>query len=342
MRSFCRVVFALLLLFSLTAAGWFAYYVFTPVTGSGEVLVQIPKGAGIRQIKELLGYHGLIRDDIRFLALLRLLRELEKKDPPKLRAGEFSVPLGLTPLELIRFLHTAKLVQHLVTVPEGLTMVQIAEIFAKEGWADRAVFLQLCRDSGLLRGLGVEADSLEGYLFPETYSLTRGETDERTIISTMVRRFFAIWKELNTAESNRRAAGFTPHQLLTLASIVEKETGAADERGLIAGVFHNRLRLGMRLQSDPTTIYGIKDFNGNLTKADLLAATPYNTYAIRGLPAGPICNPGKAALAAALRPADVPYLYFVSKNDGSHQFSRTLEEHNRAVFLYQKKRNSGN
>lgn len=342
MRSFCRVVFALLLLLSLTAAGWFAYYVFTPVTGSGEVLIHIPKGAGSRQIKELLGYHGLIRDDIRFLALLRLLRELEKKDPPKLRAGEFSVLFGLTPLELIRFLHTAKPVQHLVTVPEGLTMVQIAEIFAKEGWADRAVFLQLCRDRGLLRGLGVGADSLEGYLFPETYSLTRGETDERTIISTMVRRFFAVWKELNMAESSSRAAGFTSHQLLILASIVEKETGAASERESIAGVFYNRLRLGMRLQSDPTTIYGIKDFNGNLTKADLLAATPYNTYAISGLPAGPICNPGKAALAAVLRPADVPYLYFVSKNDGSHQFSRTLEEHNRAVFLYQKKRNSGN
>ncbi|MCW5205665.1 endolytic transglycosylase MltG [Desulfobulbus sp. F5] len=338
MRSFCRIVFALLLLLSLTAAGWFAYYVFTPVTGSGEVLVQIPKGAGIRQIKELLGYHGLIRDDIRFLALLRLLRELEKKDPPKLRAGEFSVPLGLTPLELIRFLHTAKPVQHLVTVPEGLTMVQIAEIFAKEGWADRAVFLQLCRDSGLLRGLGVEADSLEGYLFPETYSLVRGETDERTIISTMVRRFFAVWKELRATESK----GLNRHQLLTLASIVEKETGAASERKSIAGVFYNRLRTGMRLQSDPTTIYGIKDFNGNLTKADLLAATPYNTYAISGLPIGPICNPGKAALAAALRPADVPYLYFVSKNDGSHQFSRTLKEHNRAVFLYQKKRNTGN
>jgi UPF0755 protein len=342
MRTFCRVFFALFLLISLAAGGWFAHYVFTPSPGSGEVIVDIPKGTGSSQIMALLAEKGLIRADTRFLALLRLLRELERKNPPKLRAGEFSVPLGLTPLQVIRFLHNAKPVQHLVTVPEGLTMAQIAEIFAKEGWADRAVFLQLCRDKAFMQNLGVEVQSLEGYLFPETYSLTRGETDERTIISTMVRRFFAIWKELNTAESNRRAAGFTPHQLLTLASIVEKETGAADERGLIAGVFHNRLRLGMKLQSDPTTIYGIEDFNGNLTKADLLTATPYNTYAISGLPAGPICNPGKAALAAALRPADVPYLYFVSKNDGSHQFSRTLEEHNRAVFLYQKKRNSGN
>ncbi|CAK8720544.1 MAG: UPF0755 protein [Candidatus Electronema aureum] len=335
MRTFCRVFFALLLLVSFAAGGWFAYYVFTLAPGSGEVIVDIPKGAGSRQIKTLLGEKGLIKDDIRFLALLRLLRELERKNPPKLRAGEFSVPLGLTPLQVIRFLHNAKPVQHRVTVPEGLTMAQIAEIFAKDGWTDTAAFLQLCHDRQFIQGLGLEATSLEGYLFPETYSLVRGETDARTIISTMVRRFFAVWKELGAMESR----GLNRHQLLTLASIVEKETGAASERKSIAGVFYNRLRTGMRLQSDPTTIYGIKDFNGNLTKADLLAATPYNTYAISGLPVGPICNPGKAALEAVLHPAEVPYLYFVSKNDGSHQFSSTLEEHNRAVFLYQKKRN---
>ncbi|MGR0482118.1 MAG: endolytic transglycosylase MltG [Candidatus Electronema sp. V4] len=334
MRTFCRVFLALLLLVSLAAAGWFAHYVFTPSLGSGEVVVDIPKGAGSRQIKTLLGEKGLIKDDIRFLGLLRLLREIEKKDPPTLRAGEFSLPLGLTPLQVIRFLHTAKPVQHRVTVPEGLTMAQIAEIFAKEGWADAAVFLQLCHDKQFIHNLEVEADSLEGYLFPETYSIVRGETEARAIISTMVRRFFAVWKELGATESRE----LNRHQLLTLASIVEKETGAASERKSIAGVFYNRLRTGMRLQSDPTTIYGIKDFNGNLTKADLLTATPYNTYAISGLPVGPICNPGKAALEAVLHPAEVPYLYFVSKNDGSHQFSSTLEEHNQAVRKYQKRR----
>lgn len=332
MRTFCRVFFALLLLIILAAAGWFAHYVFTPSPGSGEVIVDIPKGTGSSQIMALLAEKGLIRDDTRFLALLRLLRELERKNPPKLRAGEFSVPLGLTPLQVIRFLHTAKPVQHRVTVPEGLTMVQIAEIFAKEDWANKDVFLQLCHDKQFIHDLGLEATSLEGYLFPETYSLVRGETDARTIISTMVRRFFAVWKELGATESK----GLNRHQLLILASIVEKETGAASERKSIAGVFYNRLRTGMRLQSDPTTIYGIKDFNGNLTKADLLAATPYNTYAISGLPFGPICNPGQAALEAVLHPAEVPYLYFVSKNDGSHQFSSTLEEHNRAVRQYQK------
>uniref|UniRef100_UPI004056CFD1 endolytic transglycosylase MltG n=1 Tax=Candidatus Electronema sp. TaxID=2698783 RepID=UPI004056CFD1 len=334
MRTFCRVFLALLLLISLAAAGWFAHYVLTPSPGSGEVIVDIPKGAGSRQSKTLLSEKGLIKDDIRFLVLLRLLREIEKKDPPKLRAGEFSLPLGLNPLELIRFLHNAKPVQHRVTVPEGLTMAQIAEIFAEEGWADAAVFLQLCQDRDFIRSLGVEADSLEGYLFPETYSLVRGEIDERGIISAMTRRFLAVWQELDAGDDR----GLSRHQLVTLASIVEKETGSAGERDRIAGVFFNRLRTGMRLQSDPTTIYGIKDFNGNLTKADLRAATPYNTYVISGLPPGPICNPGKAALEAAMRPIEAPYFYFVSRNDGSHQFSRTLEEHNRAVREYQKKR----
>jgi UPF0755 protein len=334
MRFLLRSIALLLAASAIAAAGWLAHYVFTPSPGSGEVIVEIPKGAGVRQIKTLLGQNGLIKDDFRFLILLRLLREIEKKDPPRLRAGEFSLPLGLTPLELVRFLSSAKPVQHRITVPEGLTMAQTADIFAKAGWADQAVFLQLCQDQAFIRSLGLEADSLEGYLFPETYSLVRGETDERGIISAMTRRFFAVWKELDAAEEQ----DLNRHQLLTLASIVEKETGSAGERDLVAGVFRNRLRTGMRLQSDPTTIYGIKDFNGNLTKADLRAATPYNTYVIKGLPPGPICNPGRAVLEAALRPAEVPYFYFVSRNDGSHQFSQTLEEHNRAVREYQKRR----
>lgn len=328
----CRIVLILLLVISLSAAGWLAQYAFTPSAGSGEVLVLIPQGAGSRQIKTLLSKHGLLSDELRFLILLRLLRDIE---PLTLRAGEFSLPRGLSPLKLLRFLHKAKPVQHRVTVPEGLTMRQIAEVFAQAGWADAAVFRQLCHDTGFIQHLGLKTDSLEGYLFPETYSLVRGETSERGIISAMVQRFRAVWQELDATAT---AGSLNRQQLLTLASIVEKETGRAGERDLIAGVFYNRLRTGMRLQSDPTTIYGIKDFNGNLTKADLLRATAYNTYVISGLPRGPICNPGKAALAAALRPAQVPYLYFVAKNDGSHQFSRSLEEHNRAVQTYQKRR----
>jgi UPF0755 protein len=332
MRPILRAACLILLLAGLSASGWFAWYVFSPVAGSGEVLVDIPKGAGVREIKTLLGRKGIIRDDIRFLVLMRLLREIERQHPPTLRAGEFSVPLGLTPLQAIRFLAQAKPVQHWITIPEGLTMRQIAAIFAKDGWADAAVFLRLCQDHDFIRSLGLAADSLEGYLFPETYSLVRGETDERGLISRMTGRFFTVWNSLAKPADLR----LNQHELLTLASIIEKETGSAGERELIAGVFYNRLRRGMRLQSDPTVIYGIPDFNGNLTRTDLRTATPYNTYVISGLPPGPICNPGQAALEAALQPAEAPYLYFVSKNDGSHQFSRTLKEHNRAVRRHQR------
>ena len=332
MRRFCFLSFLTLFIAGLSACGWLAWYVFSPVAGSGEVLVDIPKGAGVRDIKTLLAKKGIIRDDLRFLVLMRLLREIERQYPPTLRAGEFLVPLGLTPLQVIRFLQQAKPVQHWVTIPEGLTMRQIAAIFAKDGWADAAVFLRLCQDHDFIRSLGIKADSLEGYLFPETYSVVRGDTNERGLISRMTRRFFTVWNSLAQPANLR----LNQHELLTLASIIEKETGSAGERELIAGVFYNRLRRGMRLQSDPTVIYGIPDFNGNLTRADLRAATPYNTYTINGLPPGPICNPGQAALEAALRPAEVPYLYFVSKNDGSHQFSRTLKEHNRAVRRYQR------
>lgn len=160
-----------------------------------------------------------------------------------------------------------------------------------------------------------------------------------------MQRFWAVWDEVAaTTKGGRNKTGskkkYSRHQLLTLASIVEKETGSAGERDVIAGVFYNRLKKGMRLQSDPTTIYGIKDFNGNLTRADLQRRTPYNTYVISGLPAGPICNPGAAAIKAVLSPAKVSYLYFVSRNDGSHHFSRTLKEHNRAVYTFQKRRRS--
>jgi len=343
MRSFCSFLFLFILITGLSAGGWFAYYVFTPSPGTEERLVWIPKGAGVRQIKGILGREGIIRDDVRFLALVRLLLEIDKDHPPRLRAGEFMVPQGLTPLQAVRFLNTAKPVSYRVTVPEGKTLPEIAAIFAEDNWVEPATFLQLYQDAALLKELGVKADSLEGYLFPETYTLVRGEVDERKLIKMMTQRFFAVWKEVTTATQEKQGQDgsgkkYTQHQLLTLASIVEKETGSAGERDVIAGVFYNRLRKGMPLQSDPTTIYGIKNFNGNLTKADLQRWTPYNTYVIPSLPAGPICNPGAAAIKAVLAPAKVPYLYFVSRNDGSHQFSKTLKEHNRAVYKFQKLR----
>ncbi|WLE97122.1 MAG: endolytic transglycosylase MltG [Candidatus Electrothrix communis] len=341
MRSFCSILFLFVLLAGLAGGGWFSSYVLTSSPGIEEQIIHIPKGAGVRQIQELLAQEDIIADDIRFLALVRLFQLIDH--PPRLRAGEFRMAQGMTPLEVIRFLDTAQPVRHRVTVPEGKRMTEIAAIFAEENWVDSKTFLRLCRDRTFLKELGVRARSLEGYLFPETYTLVRGEIDERKLIKMMVQRFLAVWKEVATATQERQGQDglgekYTQHQLLTLASIVEKETGSAGERDVIAGVFYNRLRKGMRLQSDPTTIYGIKDFNGNLTKADLQRKTSYNTYVIPGLPAGPICNPGAAAIKAVLAPAKVSYLYFVSRNDGSHKFSKTLKEHNQAVYTFQKLR----
>ncbi len=357
MRVFLVWVFIGILLTAAVAVGWMGQYVTAKSAGSGQVRVVIPRGVGVRTIKTLLGRKGIIKDDIRFLIMARCVPEASQ-----LKAGEFQVPLGLTPLEVVRFLVNAKPVQYRVTIPEGWRLTQVAMAFARDGWVDTNRFLQLCEDKEFITELGLAVDSLEGYLFPETYSLAKGSVTEKTVITAMVRRFTQVWSQLDKpagldgsigvenrlvikashykqfADSHESLA-LNRHQLVTLASIVEKETAAPAERPLIAGVFYNRLRKGMRLQSDPTTIYGIKDFNGNLTRADLNRKNPYNTYVISGLPPGPICNPGRDALDAVLHPAQTGHLYFVSKNDGTHYFSATLAEHNRAVYRYQKRRN---
>jgi UPF0755 protein len=357
MRKFFFRFSVLLLCIVVNGAAWFAFYVYSPAPGTGKVTIVVPRGAGVRQIQGILADNSIIRNDIRFLAMVRLLAIKEKG--VRMRAGEFTVPLNLTPLQVVRFLETAKPVQYRVTVPEGRTVEQIAAIFSRDNWIDSTAFLALTNNKEFIQKLGIEADSLEGYLFPETYTLVRGEVDEQSLIRSMTDNFKSVWNQLiemdqqetNTDPADSEKSGqkkvkkkpaeqYNRHQLLTLASIVEKETGSAGERDVIAAVFYNRLRRGMRLQSDPTTIYGIKDFNGNLTRADLKEKTAYNTYVIAGLPPGPICNPGRAALQAVLQPADVSYLYFVSKNNGSHYFSKTLKEHNRAVYKFQKNKKS--
>lgn len=322
-----------LLLLLLAAAGgtglWFWSYLTTAPVGRDEVIVVIPRGMGVRGIGAILAAKGILKDDIRYLALVRFAGLTTR-----LKAGEYRFPAGLTPPEVLQLLATGATVRHQVTVPEGLTVEQVATIFAEQGWVRRDRFLALARDPGFLRGLGIEVEHLEGYLFPETYTLIRQETDEASVLRLMVDQFEREWATIRPSEPGP----MTRHQLVTLASIVEKETGVAEERPLIARVFLNRLQRNMRLQSDPTVIYGIPDFTGNLTRAHLRQATPYNTYVIPALPPGPICNPGRAALEAVLRPADANALYFVSKNDGTHVFSTNLADHNRAVRTYQKTR----
>jgi UPF0755 protein len=222
-----------------------------------------------------------------------------------------------------------------VTVPEGSTLKQIAAIVESAGLATRAEFLSVAADADFVREKGIDAGTFEGYLFPETYFFPKN-TAAREVITAMVDRFRSVFTEA----WKKRAAdiGLSVHQVLTLASIIEKETGAPSERPIISSVFHNRLRRGMRLETDPTVIYGIDDFDGNLTRKHLATPTPYNTYLISGLPPGPIASPGRAAIEAALYPADTAYLYFVSKKDGTHQFSKTFADHNRAILTYQLKK----
>ncbi len=323
---------SLLLCFFIAAGGagfWYWSYVTTPSPGSGEVVVVLSKGIGVRGIGTVLAKNGLLSNDIRYLLLVYF-----SGSTTRLQAGEYSIPLGLTPPEVLRLLVNGSTLRHHVTIVEGATAEQVAAIFEKDGWVKRDRFLELVHDPQYIKQLGVDSSALEGYLFPETYNLIRQETDAASVTRMMVNRFLHVWNEIKTPDLQ----GLSLHQLVTLASVVEKETGAAAERPLIARVFLNRLAQKMRLQSDPTVIYGIREFNGNLTKADLRRATPYNTYVIPALPPGPICNPGRAALEAVLHPADSDALYFVSKNDGTHFFSNNLVDHNRAVDLYQRSR----
>lgn len=325
------LVSLLFTVFVIAGAGfWYRSYLVTPSAGDGEVLVTIRRGMGVRAIGALLADKGLLVNDCRFLCLVFL-----SNNTAKLKAGEYSIPRGLTPPEVLRLLVEGLTLRHHVTIPEGVNTVQVAQLFAQDGWINKERFLQLSRDQASLKRLGINAPSLEGYLFPETYTLVRNEASEETVLRLMVDRFRQVWASMAVPE---KVHGLGHHQLLILASIVEKETGAAPERPLIARVFLNRLERNMRLQSDPTVIYGLIDFNGNITRADLQRPTPYNTYVIPALPAGPICNPGRAALEAVIHPVASDALYFVSRNDGTHVFSTNLADHNRAVRQYQQGR----
>ncbi len=220
-------------------------------------------------------------------------------------------------------------------MPEGFNLQEIAARLAKTGIASNEDFLLLCYDDSFIKTLGVDAKSLEGYLFPETYTYI-SSTTARQLLRAMVEQLENNISPALLAQAE--SLGMNRHQLLTLASIIQKEAGNTMEMPLISAVFHNRLKRGIALQADPTVIYGIKDFDGNLTRKHLVTPTPYNTYRKRGLPPGPIASPGQLALHAAANPADSKDLYFVAKGDGTHEFNATLKAHNRAVRRYQLKR----
>jgi UPF0755 protein len=327
-----RLLLALPILLAVLAAGTGAFLLraLSPLPGSEEtVLFQVEPGASLGAVARNLESERLVRHAWAFEALARY-RGLAGE----LRAGEYDLSPHLATGEILERIAEGRVRTYRVVIPEGLTAAEIAERLEEVGLADAAEFLAAVRAQELVDELDVEGESLEGYLFPETYQLARGLPVEE-IARAMVAQFRAVWPEVAPASET---LGLSMLETVTLASIIEKETGAPGERPLIAAVFHNRLRRGMRLDSDPTVIYGIPRFDGNLIRAHLEdAGNPYNTYQIRGLPPGPIANPGAEALRAAVEPADANYLYFVSRNDGTHEFSSNYAQHAAAVDRYQRR-----
>ncbi len=320
----------LLVLSTLTAMGLWQmnHFIHTPADRSGkQQIIIIEPGKNLKAISRLLASKTIISRDILFRLLVR-----HRRMATKIQAGEYGLSAAMTPEQILAILVKGQVLLHRITVPEGLNLEETAAIVERAGFGVREDFLDLARSTAFVEQLKVRAATLEGYLFPETYFF-RKDTPQEKIIQQMVQRFHVVY----TPQWEQRTLdlGFSVHDIVTLASIIEKETGDGSERPLIASVFHNRLKRGMRLDSDPTVIYGIPDFNGNITRKNLQTMTPYNTYKIKGLPAGPIANPGRHALEAALFPARTDFLYFVSKKDTTHKFSKTLQEHNRAVRRYQ-------
>lgn len=320
-----------LVLASVWLVGDMLHFIRTPASSEpAEVVMEVPVGTSVPALSDLLYGQGLVRSAGKFRWLVRF-----KGAARQIKAGEYQLSTGLRPGELLNKIIRGEVRLHQITFPEGYTLKQMAELLEASKLANAERFVAAATDPSLLRSLGIPAASLEGYLFPDTYRFARGlpvETVLRSFVTMFNQHFGPVQEE------QARKLGFTRHQVVILASVVEKETAAAEERPLIAGVFLNRLRRRIRLQSDPTVIYGLRNFDGNLTRAHLQKDTPYNTYTRGGLPIGPICNPGAASIQAVLNPTSSPYLYFVAKKDGTHHFSTNLVEHNAAVLRHQKRR----
>jgi len=297
---------------------------------AAEQFVDLPPGTGTAAIGRRLVEAGVMRDLFTFRAALWWTGRGQA-----LQAGEYRFDRPASAIDVIERLARGDIYTRNLTFPEGLTIEEMSRLYASRGFGTAQDFVAAARDPSRVRDLDPRAIDLEGYLFPETYALPRG-TPARRLVAMMVDRFRAVY----TDDLQRRAdaQGLTTRELVTLASVIEKETGKADERPLVAAVYRNRLKIGMPLQADPTVVYALQKtgrYDGNIRRDDLTLDSPYNTYRRQGLPPGPIAAPGKSSLEAAVSPASVGYLYFVSRNDGSHVFATTLAEHNRNVRQFQ-------
>jgi UPF0755 protein len=315
------------------AAAWFlSARVREPYRGftSPEQFVDIPQGSGAGAIGARLAEAGVVRDAGTFRVALWLSGRARD-----LKAGEYRFDRPLSPMDVIDRIARGDVYKRLITFREGLIIPELAQIFEERGFGPAAEFERAAGNAALIADLDPEARDLEGYLFPETYALPRG-TSADELVAQMVALFKRLYAEPLRVEA--RAAGLTTRQVVTLASLVEKETARPEERPLVGAVYRNRLKLGMGMQADPTVIYALQkagQYDGNLSRDDLQFDSPYNTYRYAGLPPGPIANPGLASIEAAVHPAAVAHLYFVSRNDGSHVFADTLTEHNRNVQEWQ-------
>ena len=314
------------------AAWWGQRVLQTPYRGfeGDEVFVEIPAGTGVAAIADRLAVAGVVRHALAFRAAARL-GGAERR----LKAGEYRFADAATPGAIVDRIERGDVFTRSVTFREGLTIWEMADVFASSGLGAREDFLLAAGRVDRIRAVDPDAKSLEGYLFPDTYRLPRTAGADR-VVDAMVAGFLRVYEADLRAAAD--AQGLSARDVATLGSLVEKETASAPERPLVSAVYRNRLKIGMGLQCDPTVIYALLlagKWNGNLTRENLQVDSPYNTYRHAGLPPGPIASPGRASLLAAVQPADVPYLYFVSKNDGTHAFASTLAEHNRNVQKWQ-------
>lgn len=317
---------------SLAASFFYYQFIFAPMgDDKTEIVFDVAPGETFHDQSVKLEQQGLIRNAWVFSKYARL-----KKMSSKLKVGEYSLNKSMSPTQMLNVLVSGKSIARRLTIAEGLNIYDIGEIIEKTGFGKKEEFLKLVKDKEFIKSLtGENLESLEGYLYPETYMITKYE-NLRSVLAQMVRRFISVWNDIEIAY---KPIEWNRNKVVTFASIVEKETGAGFERPLVSSVFHNRLKKNMKLQTDPTVLYGVAIRDGktptNISKKDLLTPTRFNTYTNYGLPPTPISNPGKDALIATLRPAGSKYLYFVSKNDGTHIFSESLEAHNAAVKTFQ-------
>ncbi|MDH5202525.1 MAG: endolytic transglycosylase MltG [Nitrospirota bacterium] len=303
----------------------------TPVPGiSKKIEIQIPKGATFRQAIEIFSKEKLIRDK-NLLLFVGRVSGLDRK----IRTGYYSIYESISPLDIFKMLKKGQIIEYEVTIVEGDSLREIAEKLSEKGIMSKDDFVILSSDEDFLASYTIDAPTFEGYLFPDTYKIPKG-MDPEDVVGTMINKM----REQYAGKLRTRTAelGLSEREVLTLASIIEKEAKTDEERPLISAVYHNRLRKGILLQADPTSIYGIKSSREKITLKDLQRRTPYNTYVIKGLPPGPIASPGIKSISAAVYPADVPYIYFVSNDDGTHRFSVTREEHIAAVKSYREKK----